>query len=354
MRISRRTFIAGATTAVALGKPAIIHASEPLVVAGYGGEFGELYKTHIVQPFEQKFNVKVVFDESGLAYVHYAKLRAGKGDGGFDVAAEFVPELILLGEQEKLLAPITEKEVPNLKYTWPAVSANLPPYFAVRNVINSVLMYHKDKVEKPESWMDFWEAEKKYGPDIKGRIASHGLQNYPLLLYPLIMGARARGGSDRDLAPGWELLKAQKPILGPVLSSSAAAVPYMENEQLWMLPYWSSRAGYYVDRGFPYAVSYPKDGTIALPLLSAIAAGSRNKELAYEFVNFTLEKSVQRAFSLAFSSGPARGDITDWPAEFAQKHVTTDEAMASTSFIDEAYFLTQKEKITETWQDIMA
>lgn len=355
MPISRRTILkTGAATVASAGISRWAHAAEPLRVAGYGGEFGQIYKSTVIEPFEKKFGVKVIFDESGLATAQFAKLRAGKGDGGFDVAAEFTPELIITGSQEKLLAPITEKEVPNLKYTWSQTSLMMPPYGALRSIVKVVLMYHKDKIPKPDSWLDYWEAHKKYGPEIKGRIAGHGPQNYSLLLYPLLMAARVRGGDERNLAPAWELLKAVKPFFGPVLANSAAAVPYMENQQLWLLPYWSSRGGYYVERGFPYAMSTPKEGTMALALASAIPIGSQNKELAYKFVNFTLEPDVQKAFCTAYHSGPARGDIKDWPAAFAEQQITTVEEMNRTAFPDIEYLAGQRRKITDTWQDIMA
>lgn len=354
--IKRRTVLglaAGALAAPAFVRSAL--AKETLTIAGYGGEFAQIYRDTMIAPFEKKFNVSVIYDDSGLEAAHYAKLRASGGYSGFDIGAEFTADTITLGAREGLLAEITEKEVPNLKYVWPQSKTILPPFAVVRNYIQIALMYHNKRIEEPTSWLDYWQAHKKYGDDISKKIATPGLPNYVQALYTLIMGARAAGGSERDLEPVWELLAELKPYIGPVLDNSAAGVPYLENEQLTILPYWTSRASYYAARGFPYGVATKmKEGTIGHAAAGVVAAKSPKKDLAFEFLNFTLEPEPQKAFCEAFFSGPGRPDITGWSPEFAATQVVTQEQMDAVYFPDMEYLATQRRAISERWQDIMA
>jgi len=139
-----------------------------------------------------------------------------------------------------------------------------------------------------------------------------------------------------------------------VVDTSAAAVPYMENEQVWIAPYWSARSAYYINRGFPIAMTVPKEGTVSLATTSCVPIGSKNKKLAFEFIDFRLDPEIQRAFCLGYFISPGRPDIGDWPASFAEHQITTPEKMALLAFPDVEYLAEQVRPWTEKWQDIMA
>jgi putative spermidine/putrescine transport system substrate-binding protein len=345
-------------TSAAIGLASIsstaARASDVLTIAAYGGEFQDLFTKHVLEPFEKKFSVKVVYDNSSSQTQMYAKIRAGRGTAPFDVAAEMAAGQIILGAKEKLLCEITEKEVPNLKYVWPQSRKIIPRYGIVQNYQYLAMIWNKNKVKQPGSWLDYWQAPKSYGDDIKGHLLSHGMSNYELAAYALIMGARARGGDERHMDAAWEMLRALKPYFGAVVDTSAAAVPYMENQQIWLGPYWSARSQYYINRGFPLGMTIPKEGTISLGTTSGVPVGCKNKGLAFEFLNFRLDPEVQRNFCLAYFISPGRPDITDWPTEFRDAQVTTRARMDTLVFPDLDYLASQQRAWTENWQDIMA
>lgn len=356
MTPTRRRLLKSTVAAAAItGFPAIIaRAADTLTIAAYGGEFQDLFLKHVVEPFEKKFSVKVVYDNSSSQTQMYAKIRAGRGSAPFDVAAEMTAGQIILGAREKLLAEITEKEVPNLKHVWPQSRTLIPPYGIVQNYQYLALIWNKNKIKQPTSWLDYWQATKTYGEEIKGHVLSHGMNNYEMAAYALIMGARSRGGDERHMETAWEMLKADKPYFGAVVDTSAAAVPYMENQQIWLGPYWSARSNYYINRGFPYGMTIPKEGTFSLGTTSAIPVNCKNKQLAFEFLNFRLEPDIQRNFCLGYFISPGRPDIADWPDSFRENQVTTAEKMNSLAFPDLDYMAAQQRSWTDQWQDIMA
>jgi putative spermidine/putrescine transport system substrate-binding protein len=351
----RRLLKGGAAVAVAGSfRPSTARAADVLTIAAYGGEFQELFAKHVVEPFEKKFSVKVIYDNSSSQTQMYAKIRAGRGTAPFDVAAEMTAGQIILGAREKLLAEITEREVPNLKYVWDQSRTLIPPYGIVQNYQYLALIWNKNEVKQPTSWLDYWEAPKTYGEKVKGHLLSHGMSNYELAAYALIMAARSRGGDERHMDAAWDMLRTVKPYFGAVVDTSAAAVPYMENQQIWLGPYWSARSQYYINRGFPLGMTIPKEGTVSLGTTSAVPIGCKNKKLAFEFLNFRLDPEIQRNFCLAYFISPGRRDITDWPDAFREAQVTTEERMRSLVFPDLEYLAGQQRAWTEKWQEIMA
>ena len=72
------------------------------------------------------------------------------------------------------------------------------------------LIYHKDRIERPQSWADYWQPQKRYGDKIKGHVINYNPANL-LSVYALIHAAELGGGSAQNMEPAWAMLKAQKP-----------------------------------------------------------------------------------------------------------------------------------------------
>lgn len=326
-------------------------AADTLVVNAYGGEFQEVFQKTTIEPFEKKFGVKVTYDLAGMSTETYAKIRATRGSPGFDVAAELSEPEILLGAKEQLLEPLTEKEVPNLKYVWPR-SRLIPAVAAIHYYQFITLIWNKDKIAKPESWLDYWHPEKKYGEKIKGFVINFNPAN-TLSIFSMMLGAKAAGGSIERMDIAFDLLRHQKPYVGTVVTASAQAAPYFENGQVWIAPYWSARANWYMAHGYPIDMTVPKEGTIGLSAGAAVPVGAANKKLAFEFINFRLDPEIQRAFSLGYHCSPGRPDIGDWPKEYVEKQITTQEQMDRMTFVDPELLAKKRREWTMQWQEIM-
>jgi len=356
-RINRRTLIrrAGGVGAFMAVAPYVnpARSSETLVVNSYGGEFQEIVEAAVIRPFEKKFGVQVVHDTSGTSSQDYAKIRAARGAPGFDVAGVLSAPEVVLGAKEGLLDKLTEREVPNLKYSWEKTQGSLPPYGVVHTLQFDSLYYNKEKIDAPTSWADYWEPVKRYGDKIKGHVINYNPANM-LSIYALLQAAKVGGGGPDNMDPAWALLKSQKPAVGVVVTTSAEAFPHFENGTVWISPYWSARAGYYISRGLPFGMVFPKEGVIGNIDSAAVPVGAKNKKLAYEFVNFWLDKETQRAFALAYFCSPARGDIDDWPKEFAASQVVRKDQIDLVNFPDQEMIGAKRREWTMRWQEIMS
>ena len=352
----RRRFLRTASVAAAatVGAPYIWaqKSGEELIVNSFGGEYQELFETAVLRPFEKKFGVKVTHDATGTSSQDYAKIRATKGAPGFDVAAALSPPEVVLGAKENLLEKLTDKEVPNIKFTWEKARAAMPPVAAIHTLQFDSLLYNKDKLEKPVSWADYWQPEKRYGAKIKGHVINYNPANL-LSVYALIHAAELGGGSTSNMDPAWAILKAQKPLVGVIVTTSAEAAPHFESGEVWISPYWSARAGYYISRGIPYGMVVPKEGVIANIDAAAVPVGAKNKKLAYEFINFMLDPATQRAWCIAYFCSPGRGDITDWPKGFADSQIVTAKQFDSVKLPDLDAIGNNRKDWTLKWQEIM-
>jgi putative spermidine/putrescine transport system substrate-binding protein len=353
LRAGRRQVIAGAAAALATPGIVLAQSGEQLVVNAYGGEFQEVFIKTTVEPFEKKFGVKVIYDDAGSAAEDYAKIRASRGAPGFDVAAELTPPEIFLGARERLLEPLTEREVPNLRHVWAKSRSIIPNAGLVHTYQYTALIWNKKTLEKPDSWADYWNPSAKYGDRVRGRVLNHHPNNL-LAIYALIMGAKLKGGGVDNLEPGFAMLRDLKPFIGATVQTSAASVPYFENEQVWLSPFWSARAAYYESRDYPFGLTIPKEGTIGLANCGAVPVGARNKKLAFEFLNFRLDADVQRAFNLAYFSSPGRPDISDWPESFKATQITTEAQMNAIEFPDSEVIGQRRRDWTRRWQEVMA
>ena len=354
--LDRREFIrrASAAAIAGLGAPNVIaqRTEESLIVNSFGGEYQELFEKAVIQPFEKKFGAKIVHDTTGTSSQDYAKIRASKGSPGFDVAAALSPPEVLLGAKEGLLEKITEKEVPNLRFTWEKARQSLPPNGVIHTLQFDSLLYNKDKIEKPTSWADYWQPDKRYGAKIKGHLINYNPANL-LSVYALIHAAELGGGSATNMEPAWALLKGQKPYVGVVVTASAEAAPHFESGEVWLSPYWSARAGYYISRGIPYGMTVPKEGVIANIDSASVPVGAKNKKLAYEFINFMLEPATQRAWCIAYFCSPGRGDLTDWPKGFVDSQIVTKEQFELVKLPDLDAIGANRRDWTLRWQEIM-
>ena len=97
----------------------------------------------------------------------------------------------------------------------------------------------------------------------------------------------------------------------------------------------------------------PQEGVIGLFDVACVPVGAKNKKLAYEFLNYRLDKDVQREWALAYFTSPTRGDVTDLPPKFAASQIVTKEKMAKPQFPDSN--VSGHAAATDAeWQEIMA
>ena len=66
-----------------------------------------------------------------------------------------------------------------------------------------------------------------------------------------------------------------------------------------------------------------------------------------------LDRDSQRAWCIAYFCSPGRGDITDWPKEFAETQIVTNKQFDSVKQPDIEAIGNYRKDWTLRWQEIM-
>jgi putative spermidine/putrescine transport system substrate-binding protein len=344
MRTFRLLTIAALAVGAALvtGGPAGAPAQpREIVFSGYGGDYGEMMKKLVIEPFEKKFNAKVVYDATGSSAQKLAKLRASKDAYLWDATVLTGYDLLAAGK-EGLLEPVDQAKLPNLAKLWEFAQKEGQGWGPITSVDPLILLYNRERVKPaPDSWATLWD------PKYKGKVAiSHVSEGKGLFI--LLLAAYMAGGDERRIDPGFARVRELVPNVGAWLTLSPQYVPYLQREDVWLTPYWNGRAQLMIDQGLPLGTVLPKEGTLAITNAFGVAKNARNKPLALEFVNFYLDAAQQEAWARKIYYGPTNREVK-LPAEYQSRVPVGIEAMKRLRFPDEEYLAQARGAWVERW-----
>jgi putative spermidine/putrescine transport system substrate-binding protein len=178
--------------ALALAMAAGSAAAQPreIVFSGYGGDYGELMKKLVIEPFEKRLNAKVVYDATGSSAQKLAKLRASRDAYIYDVTVFTGYDLLAAG-REGLMEPIAPTQVPNLPRLYDFAQREGQGWGPITSVDPLILLYNRDRVKPaPDSWAVLWD------PRYKGKVAISHVSEGKGLYLPA--GRRLHGRRRRE------------------------------------------------------------------------------------------------------------------------------------------------------------
>lgn len=306
-----------ASVCLALTLPQAASAQETLTVAGYGGSFERLMRETIIPSFEAAHGARVEY-VAGQSTATLAKLQAQRAaqeidvaivddgpmyqavDFGFCAAIEDSPEL--------------EAVVPVARLADSAVAFGI----GVTGPVYNTEIFEAENLPVPTSWADL-------GNDVyKGRIALLGAGS-TTGLHGLIMVARAEGGGEADIDPGFA---AYSEKIRPNLVTFAPSAPKLEellqSGEIAMTVVSRSRALALQKQGLPIAVAEPKEGAVALMVTMCPVVDSDVPDLAQAFVRHMLSPDAQVALAGAGYT-PVNGEVELSEELLATVPARTDE-----------------------------
>lgn len=277
--------------------------NKTLVLASYGGSYEKKMRETVIPKFEKEFGVKVKYI-TGSSVDTLSKLQAQKDHPQIDVA--FIDD----GPQAQaksfgLLAPLDEKIVTNLANVYDIAKDkdNIGVGFGI---ISTGLAYNKEIFEK-NNWKPITSWNDLADPKFKGKLVLPSISNtYGVHL--LIMAAKANGGSEKNIEPGFEKLKeiAKNAV---TFDKTADVSNYFLQGQTVASAWGSSRVFTLKGSGFPIEYVIPKEGAPALMSTVNVVKNAPNGELAQKFVNYVLSEEVQTEFAKSLFNGPVNKNV---------------------------------------------
>ncbi|MCW3474236.1 ABC transporter substrate-binding protein [Limobrevibacterium gyesilva] len=298
--ITRRTLL-GAAAAASLATRA--SAAGQVVVATWGGDYGELLTRNVEKPLLTPVGIEAVQD-LGSQDARKTKLIAEKVSrrGSLDVVHLSDTDMYQMA-QAGVFEDVDLPAVPNAANI---IKGLRRPYSIPHILSAQVILYNPDKIEAPKGFADLWN------PKYKGRVAIPDL-NYPAVTFG---SAIAGGGGMSNWQPAKKMLldlKKNEPKIYPSHEQLAQA---LKAEEVWITPMWLARGFMWRKAGIKLAHAVPEEGAIPVVFEAAVPKNARNKAHAWAYLNAMLDPQAQLGFADRMGYVPTVTNAT-LPAEIA-------------------------------------
>ncbi len=201
-------------------------------------------------------------------------------------------------------------------------------------IYNTILVSPEDV---PTAWADLLL------PQWKGKIASANPSKSGSAYTLLCTMLTAFGVQDGE---GWNFIREFVENLdGKILDNSADTYRLVADGTFYIGLSQEKSAQTYIQSGAQLGISYPREGTSAVPDAIALVRGSKQRELALQFIHFLLGKDNQNMMATLYYRRPVRSDLPPpkgLPPMSSIKLVDYDLDWASGS----------KQEILQSWNEI--
>ena len=243
----------GLAAALALFAGPALAQSKTLTVAAYGGVWDQHLRKEVFPDFEKKHGVKIDY-VAGNSTDTLAKLQAQKGNQVIDVA--IMDDGVMY--QAIQLGFCTKIEGMNKAELYPAALFKDDKAVAVGQTGTGFMVNTKVFKEKgwatPTSWNDLKDAKFKKQLVIPPINNTYGL-------YTLMMFARMNGGGEKNIEPGFKVMKNDvNPNVLVYEPSPGKMTELFQSGQANIAVWGTGRVQAFANTGFPVDFIYPKEG----------------------------------------------------------------------------------------------
>ncbi|MBN9068123.1 MAG: extracellular solute-binding protein [Rhizobiales bacterium] len=229
----------------------------------------------------------------------------------------------LLGKHQGLFADIDDKSVPNLKNVYDYASIhdgnNIIGSYVYADTIGIIYqpeMFKENNWKIPTGWDDFMR------PELAGKIAIPPVSN-TYGMFTLVHFARAGGGGEKNIDPGFEALKKLAPSVMDWTTTFAKLGEEMQSQQVALAVFDTTSGHEIARRGIPAKVVVP-DPDYLSPTAVGVVAHSPNPEGARALLNWMIGKDYQQYRAERFGNN-AMNKTIEISAEAAHRLLTKEE-----------------------------
>lgn len=292
MRFSTKgTARACVTVVAALVAGASPSLAQTLHMTGPGGAAEDRFREKVFPGFEKMYGITVQYDAATTAEV-MAKLEAQRSNQQYDVI-QLSDGVMFQAEERGFCAPVEDApvyaELTDVGRPTPN-SIGISSVYAVIAIRTDI--FAERKLPEPESWLDLGN------PVYQGEVALLSLGSSTIGTLTLPMVARAAGGSEDNVDPGFKYFTEKiKPNLLTVIQSSSKVQEMLQTGEIGMTVIASHRAAALAADGLPVKSIRPKEGVPATMQVLCAVAGSDMPDLAQKFLQYNASVDGQQGFA---------------------------------------------------------
>ncbi|TCR87995.1 extracellular solute-binding protein [Rhizobium sp. BK376] len=352
--MDRRTFMkltaSAAFAAPVLGSASLAFAQtkpESLAMMTWGGLWGDGMAKYVDAPFAAKTGVKITQDRGSSPVERITKLKISLDNQVYDLV-QLHDGVVPLAEAQGVLEDL-DPNSPNLSFL-----AGVPDRFKRKGWVAMIysalgIAYNPDLVKKPPtSFADLWSE------DYRGSIVLPEI-THSIGPYIIPIGALAAGKDAKDADAGFDMLS-KMAALDPIwakdtdtimsaLVNGEAAVGLLYKFQTYTV----------LQQGGKVEWVFPKEGAISYMSGTSIAKNAKNKALAEQYVNMTIDPSTQGWVAQVFNYGGTHPDtLSKLPVELQQKVQFSPEETARIIDLDQEFMSANRGQWTDRWNRIVS
>jgi len=299
------------------------------------------FKTIVYDPFEAKCGCKIVV-ETGNSVERLAKMEANKASPVIDMAVVSMADA-LAASRKDLIDKVDTSKLSNFGKLYDlAKDPNADGMSVGYTFYATSIAYRSDKM-KIESWADLLK------PEYIGHVAFPNVTTNqgPPALYML---GQALGKDNPDLKAPIEALGEKKDEIVTFYEKSSQLVQLMQQEEIWAAPIGRFSWAGFTKLDVPVAWATPKEGQTGGMNVMVVTKGSKNRDLALQFMDFWLSTEIQTKLAEKLVDSPANKEVK--LSEAAANNLTYGEETAkSLKLIPSAAALDNRAAWLKEWNE---
>jgi putative spermidine/putrescine transport system substrate-binding protein len=258
------------------------------------------FKAIVYDPFEAKCGCKLVV-ETGNSVERLAKMEANKANPVVDMAVVSMADALSAARKD-LIDKIDTTKLSNFGKLYDlAKDPNGDGMSVGYTFYATSIAYRSDKM-KIESWADLLK------PEYIGHVAFPNVTTNqgPPALYMLGL---ALGKDTPDLKAPIEALGEKKDDIVTFYEKSSQLVQLMQQEEIWAAPIGRFSWAGFTKLDIPVAWATPKEGQTGGMNVMVMTKGSKNQDLALQFMDFWLSTDIQTKLAEKLVDSPANKEV---------------------------------------------
>jgi len=288
-----------ASAALAFSAGAAQADDKTLTISVYGFA-QDAFKEYLYEPFEEKCSCELVV-ETGNSVERLAKIEANKENPVIDLAVISMRDA-LAAARNGLTDKIDTDKLANFNKLYDiAKDPNGDGMSVGYTFYASSIAYRSDKVTI-DSWADL------LSDDLAGRVALPNVTTTqgPLTLYML---GKAFGDDDPSLKTPIAKVGEKKDDVVTFYVRSSQLVQLMQQEEIWAAPIGRFAWSGFSKMDMPIKWATPKEGQSGGMNVMVLTKGSKNRDLALEFMDFWLSTEIQTTLAQNLVDSPANKEV---------------------------------------------
>jgi|GEM_PF-852970 spermidine/putrescine-binding protein len=352
--MNRRDFVKLAgSTAIALPMAGSFRAAfaqskpDSMAMMTWGGLWGDGMAKYVNAPFTEKTGVKIVQDTGSSPVERITKLKISLDNQIYDLV-QLHDGVVPLAESQGVLEEL-DPASPNMPYL-----AAIPDRFKRKGWVAMIysalgIAYNPKLVKKPPtSFADLWSE------DYRGQIVLPEI-THSIGPYIIPIGALAAGKDQKDADAGFDMLK-KMAALDPIWAKDTDTImSSLVSEEAAVGLLYKSQTYTVLQQGGHVEWVFPKEGAISYLSGTGIAKNSKNKALAEQYVNMTIDPSLQGWVAQVFNYGGTHPDtLAKLPVELQQRVQFSKEETDRIIDLDQEYMSANRGDWTDKWNRIVS